>query len=140
KAEWIGEITSIMMHQIRTHDYDGTGRHDVRSELVVFERTAAHDPRRWIQTQRLRDHHFGISQMLEILDSRKPAGKLEIEFMMKSFFDLRMFGQQIPGPRKRVRSGFVTGEKNGDRFVSQLKIRHLTAVAFFVLSRKKHGQ
>src|SRR5262249_34149952 len=44
KTKRVGEKTLIMMRDVRTHDEDGTGRNYVRSELVVFEGAAAHDP------------------------------------------------------------------------------------------------
>src|SRR6266850_3619689 len=50
KTRWIWKITRVMLHDIRTHDHDRAGGHNVRRQPVVLQCAAAHDPCRWIQT------------------------------------------------------------------------------------------
>ena len=37
-----------------------------------------------------------------------------VDFGVKARLDLRVLAQEIPGPRQRVRGGFVTGQEEGD--------------------------
>jgi len=76
---------------------------------------------------------FDILQPRHVGGGRRSATQNGLQFRREPHFNIRMPGDQIPGPSQRRRGGFVSGGEERDHFIAQLTIAHPFAIGVGIL-------
>src|SRR5438132_1171836 len=91
KTEGIRKVTHIVVHDVLADDHDRPCGDGVRSDLVIIESPAAHDPCRRVQAHSFRNHHLRVAQSREIIDRGNASAEDGIQFIVKFSFDVWIF-------------------------------------------------
>src|SRR5690554_718260 len=112
-----------------------TERELADEDRLVFREAVAFDddvfgwaprigPHRRHQAERLLDHLMEVGEVVEIVELDGTIPDLLLDLRVELFGDMRIFREEIPGPRHGVRGRLMASKKERHRLIAELLIRH----------------
>ena len=109
-----------------------TRRKRIPGEGPSFRIAAGDNPNRRVEAHSFTKNHAVVGQRFQVGYIRRPSLQHSSQFGMEPLFGFWMLRQEIPGPGKRVRGGFMPGHQHGQSFIANLFVRESCVSGFLV--------
>ena len=127
----------MAVRRVRAEPDQRVRRDNVAADFVIGQRFAVEANGRWIEPQRLLQHHTGVDKPWEVLNHRDSPAQHPLQFRMQAALHVRVLGKQVPRPGERVRGRFMTGEQQRHDLIAHLPVVHALSC---LLVTRQHQQ
>ena len=129
----------VTVHKKRTDKNVGISRHFIAAQHIGFDGATRDDPHRRVQAQGLAQHVMRVVQGFHVLQRGLGFVGQCVEFGVQFGLDLRMIGEQKPGPVEHAGGGLMAGDDQRGDLIDDLAVAHaLTAVFVARLQQHRH--